>query len=1172
MRHEFDPVGPHRDRPDVVIGLLRTLGSALERISAEHAIPPDPAAFSDDLLRQELALIATADVVDTFFGMWKRSAPAAGSAGADPVPQIGFDPAAAAAFLDRSFPGLFAAADIAIFDPSTSEADRRRRVAEVVLPYIQRRESRKEIARTLATQLGGDPALVESLLADIRLVKDPTVAGGGTPLVEAYLAAVGRGVTIRYFGSVDGSGPILQDPSVLSAPEFQSAPAQAKSARIEGFVEVPEGGLFHFWAKADGVAAEVALRFGGMSTPALLGKVATSGQEIQGQVQLKPGVLMPFTLDIHNLGTGCALSVEGPSLPRGSCDRLLLRPQGVFDRLERAQVLLSKVLGLTGSLGLSEREVRYIATYPDDFEGFAFATLPSVQASMPPTASAASGRQLLSLAEYVLCRRVLNVGSEEMASLLDGISRTVATSPNLDSLKEELLIDLCEALGQAMRRPPTAVRRLIEHFGFTVESTGAGAGVLLRAGRLAKPHALLRLLRGLEIAARIGVSADTLVGSGASAATTVKPAWAQPIPGPAVDPNPGPQIARGIRDGVRALYDAATWRRVAQPISDRLRRRKRDSLVAFIMEKDDFRSVEEMFEYFLLDPGMEPVVYTSRIQLAIASVQTFIQRCFLNLESQAPPGLPSLAVPPSALDAEHWQSMKRYRIWEANRKIFLFPENWLEPEFRDDKSYLFEELESALLQGDVSDELVEDAFLKYLKGLDQIARLEIVSCSADEVRGTLHVLGRTHDLPRKYLYRKNEWASWFPWEPVSADIQGDHVVPVLWRKRLHLFWVTFLEKGNPPTDQATKSPEDLRTTKLSTMLVHGLEAQLNWVERLDGKWVGRGSSPSLDLSVSGPSKIDLGKVSIHATTTAPDAGPVVIHLGGGLGKALRLASKNAVPTIMPAQPLPSMAFFTSEEGPTYRRGAGPLLVKGFASRQVAEYGRDVSIEMPDVTVLGTDDGGGRFEIVPVAHRVLSSVASGTTNHISLHRLYSPSTGDHFYTTSDTERDFAISIGYTFENVACEVFPVGHPDGIPLYRLYHPSTGDHFYTTSAGERDNAHSALGYSDEGVACHVPSGGDTVPLYRASRGEHFYTTSLAEKNNAVTNLGYVDEGIACNVFPPAITARRSAASPRRSSIATLNTPSSSIPPSRRRPSTSGRTGSCQCPFPSRSRGARST
>ena len=64
--------------------------------------------------------------------------------------------------------------------------------------------------------------------------------------------------------------------------------------------------------------------------------------------------------------------------------------------------------------------------------------------------------------------------------------------------------------------------------------------------------------------------------------------------------------------------------------------------------------------------------------------------------------------------------MKRYRVWEANRKIFLFPENWLEPEFRDDKTHLFAELEGALLQGDVSSDLVEDAFLNYLKKLDAV--------------------------------------------------------------------------------------------------------------------------------------------------------------------------------------------------------------------------------------------------------------------------------------------------------------------------------------------------------------------------------------------------------------------------------------------------------------------
>jgi hypothetical protein len=32
-----------------------------------------------------------------------------------------------------------------------------------------------------------------------------------------------------------------------------------------------------------------------------------------------------------------------------------------------------------------------------------------------------------------------------------------------------------------------------------------------------------------------------------------------------------------------------------------------------------------------------------------------------------------------------WQWLRRYRIWEANRKDFLYPENSLEPELRDDK-------------------------------------------------------------------------------------------------------------------------------------------------------------------------------------------------------------------------------------------------------------------------------------------------------------------------------------------------------------------------------------------------------------------------------------------------------------------------------------------------------
>ena len=36
-----------------------------------------------------------------------------------------------------------------------------------------------------------------------------------------------------------------------------------------------------------------------------------------------------------------------------------------------------------------------------------------------------------------------------------------------------------------------------------------------------------------------------------------------------------------------------------------------------------------------------------------------------------------------------WTWLKRFRLWEANRKVFLEPESYVEPERRDDKEPAF---------------------------------------------------------------------------------------------------------------------------------------------------------------------------------------------------------------------------------------------------------------------------------------------------------------------------------------------------------------------------------------------------------------------------------------------------------------------------------------------------
>ena len=90
---------------------------------------------------------------------------------------------------------------------------------------------------------------------------------------------------------------------------------------------------------------------------------------------------------------------------------------------------------------------------------------------------------------------------------------------------------------------------------------------------------------------------------------------------------------------------------------------------------------------------------TSRIRHALSSVQLFIERCLMNLEPR---------VSSASINPKQWEWMKRYRVWEANRKVFLYPENWLEPELRDDKSPFFKEIESELLQSDITEDCRSD--------------------------------------------------------------------------------------------------------------------------------------------------------------------------------------------------------------------------------------------------------------------------------------------------------------------------------------------------------------------------------------------------------------------------------------------------------------------------------
>ncbi len=104
-------------------------------------------------------------------------------------------------------------------------------------------------------------------------------------------------------------------------------------------------------------------------------------------------------------------------------------------------------------------------------------------------------------------------------------------------------------------------------------------------------------------------------------------------------------------------------------------------------------------------------------------------------------------------------------MWEANRKVFLYPENYIEPELRDDKTSLFRELEDTLLMQELTPPNVSDAYSGYLTGFDGLAQLQIAGAYRDVAGKTLHLFGVTQDDAPVYYYRSVDESKATPAHP-----------------------------------------------------------------------------------------------------------------------------------------------------------------------------------------------------------------------------------------------------------------------------------------------------------------------------------------------------------------------------------------------------------------------
>lgn len=257
--------------------------------------------------------------------------------------------------------------------------------------------------------------------------------------------------------------------------------------------------------------------------------------------------------------------------------------------------------------------------------------------------------------------------------------------------------------------------------------------------------------------------------------------------------------ATKIIETLKTGYSDSDWPGITQPLQNNLREMKRDGLVAWLLANpgsQSWKTDSDLYDYFLLDVEINSCLQTSRIVQATNSVQLFVQRCMLSLENNI--------VVDSSVDSDwtQWEWMKYFRLWQANYKVFLYPENWIEPDLLPVKSSFFSDLQNDLQQNEVTEENVEDAFMNYLEKLDSVAKLEVKNMWYDDPAGTLYVFARTYGGdPKTYYFRTLvEDRQWTPWEKIDLDIKSDQIVPVVYNSRLYLFWAVFTEQSEQPTN------------------------------------------------------------------------------------------------------------------------------------------------------------------------------------------------------------------------------------------------------------------------------------------------------------------------------------------------------------------------------------
>lgn len=384
--------------------------------------------------------------------------------------------------------------------------------------------------------------------------------------------------------------------------------------------------------------------------------------------------------------------------------------------------------------------------------------------------------------------------------------------------------------------PEAEIRRLINLFWPPPPRARAGGKRANPAPAAAPPGwetvAGLTLLNGVfQLAAATSLGVEGLIAIAQLAGVRLRTADGK------LDPKAWDSFtagAAGMRAALAARFGAARFDALYSEIEADLLTQQRDALNGFaawvlsgVKGLESVDTIPRLSEYLLIDLEMCGCDNTSYIAQGIASLQSYMQRCRMNLER----GVTDILIPDS-----WWSWLTQYRMWEANRKIYLYPENYVDPELLQRASPIYYEFKDEILQNEIDETHVAQAYTAYFSSLTEQANLYPVSVylSADtdrrtgEETETHYFFGRTSTEPYAYYHRaRDDRGVWTPWRAIDLTISAASLSAVHAFGRLLIFWA---ERTSESGAAITEGSADPLSTVNSTLRYSFVDSTGAWIQ------------------------------------------------------------------------------------------------------------------------------------------------------------------------------------------------------------------------------------------------------------------------------------------------------------------------------------------------------